>query len=63
MITMQQVRRFRKRERLSGSKRLSVQHEDERGQAEEQLARALPRPGNQVEHVHEDPCENARGLH
>ena len=56
MITMQQVRRFRKRERLSGSKRLSVQHEDERGQAEEQLARALPRP-------HEDPCENARGLH
>lgn len=63
MITMQQVRRFRKRERLSGSKRLSVQHEDERGQTKEQLARALPRPGNQVERVHEDPCENARGLH
>lgn len=60
---MQHVRRFKKRERLCGRSKSSIQHEDERGQTEEQLASALPRPGNQVERVHEDSREHARGLH
>ena len=63
MITMQHVRRFTKRETLRGSSNQSAHHEDERGQTEEQLAGSLPRPGNEVERVHEDSCEDARGLH